>query len=229
METMNALTTRTRAKLDEATTRHWSDAQLQQWIMDGARDACRKAECLRSSYAGVAIAGTQSYTLSAASIKDLIRITRVTYKQVGQTEAYPLDYADFNSYDSMSWTTTQQSRPQMYGTWGFPPNLVLVLYPAPPDTGTIGVDYYRLPAAIADPAVDVVELPQGWEELAIDYATYQAMLQDGDDRWQTYKANYEAHLDDLIVTAIRFNDQAGMMNVGANGSVPQWLWDEGYS
>jgi len=90
--------------------------------------------------------------------------------------------------------------------------------------------YYRLPSddVLTDPTQEI-ELPQGWEELAVDYAVYQAMLQDGDDRWQAYKALYDEHLSDLTVTAIRFNDQAGMMNVGANGALPQWLWDEGWT
>lgn len=229
METMTALTTRLRAKLDETTAAHWTDAQLQQWIFDGAKDAARKSECNRDSYTQAAVAGTQTYALTASAIKDLVRINRVTYKQVGETEHYPLEYADFNTFDSMSWTTASRSRPMIYGTWGFPPNLSLVLYPAPVDAGTITVYYYRLPNnnVIADPSQNV-ELPQGWEEIAIDYAVWQALLQDGDDRWQAYKAIYDEHLADLTVTAIRFNDQAGMMNVGATGAVPQWLWDEGW-
>lgn len=226
---MTALTTRLRAKLDEVSARHWLTSQLQQWIYDGARDACRKAECLRDSTTVTAVAGTQTYSLTATSIKDLVRINRVTYKQVGETEHYPLEYFDFNSVDSQSWVTAQQSRPQQYSTWGFPPSVSLVLYPAPPDAGTITVYYYRLPdsSVIATPANNV-ELPQGWEDLAIDYAVYQALLQDGDERWQAYKAMYDEHLSDLTVTAIRFNDQAGMMNVGSRGAVPRWLWDEGY-
>lgn len=230
METMTALTTRLRAKLDETTAGHWTDAQLQQWIFDGAKDAARKAECNRDSYAGLTIvAGTQTYALTATGIKDLIRIHRVTYKSVGQTEHYPLDFADFNSYDSMSWATTAQERPVLYSTWGFPPNLSIVLYPAPPDVGTLTIYYYRLPsnAVIADPSQNV-ELPQGWEELAVDYAVWSALLQDGDDRWQAYKALYDEHLADLTLTAIRFNDQAGMMNVGMGGMQPQWLWDENW-
>ena len=230
METMTALTTRLRAKLDEVTAAHWLDSQLQQWIYDGAKDACRKSECLRDTYNGLTIvAGTQSYNLTATGIKDLIRIHRVTYKQVGETEHYPLDYADFNSLDSMSWTTANQSRPMLYGTWGFPPNLSIVLYPAPADAGTLTISYYRLPdsSVIATPSNNV-ELPQGWEEIAVDYAVWQALLQDGDDRWQAYKAIYDEHLADLTITAIRFNDQAGMMNIGATGAVPQWLWDEGW-
>lgn len=226
---MNACVTRLRAKLDEVAVAHWSTAQLQQWVFDGAKDAARKSECNRDTYVGIAVPGTQSYALTTSGIKDLIRITRVTYQQVGQTEQFPLDYADFNSYDSMSWATDSRSRPDIYATWGFPPNLTLVLYPAPSDAGNIRIDYYRLPSAnvLTDPT-QVVELPQGWEDLAIDYAVYQALLQDGDARWQQYKAIYDEHLADLTATAIRFNDQAGMMNVGAGGAVPQWLWDEGW-
>lgn len=229
METMTSLTTRLRAKLDEVSAAHWLTSQLQQWIYDGARDACRKSECLRDSATVVATAGTQQYSLTATGVKDLIRVHRITYTQVGQTPAYPLDYYDFDSLDSMSWTTLSRSRPVIYTTWGFPPAVNLVLYPAPSDAGTITIYYYRLPdsSVITTPANNI-EIPQGWEEITVDYAVYQALLQDGDSRWQAYKSLYDEHLADLIATAIRFNDQAGMMNVGAQGAVPRWLWDEGY-
>ncbi len=227
METMASLTTRTRAKLDEVVGAHWLTGQIQQWIFDGAKDACRRAECLRDIYTGTAIAGTQGYNLTATAIKDMIRIHRVTYKKVGMTDEVPLDYFDFNSVDSQSWATATRNTPLMYSTWGFPPSITLYLYPNPSDAGEFKVYYYRLPssACLADTTLNV-ELPQGWEELAVDYAVYQALLQDADPRWQQYKAIYDEHLSDLVLTAIRFNDQAGMMNTGYGASaVPQWLAD----
>jgi hypothetical protein len=229
---MASLTTRTRAKLDEIIASHWETTQLRRWIFDGARDACRRAECLRDTVAFAATAGTQTYSLSGTGkeeLESLIRIHRVTYKQVGQTEHYPLDYFDANSLDSMSWATANRNRPVMYTTWGFPPAVDITLYPNPSDAGTVTIYYYRLPSdACLTDAEENVEIPQGWEELCVDYATFQAMLQDGDSRWQAYKAIYDEHLADLMLTAIRFNDQAGMMNVGSFGAVPQWLWDEGW-
>jgi len=229
METMTSLLVRSRVKLDEVSARRWQDSHIAQWLYDGARDACRKAECLRDSVTVTAVAGTQTYALTSTGIKDLIRINRVTYKQVGQTDEIPLEYADYNSLDSMSWATTQQTRPTIYTTWGFPPSVSLVLYPAPSDAGTITIYYYRLPSnAVVTDYSQNLELPQGWEDIAIDYAVYQALLQDADPRWKEYKGIYDEHLSDMVVTAIRFNDQAGMMNVGQNGAVPRWLWDEGY-
>ena len=228
---MASLQTRTRAKLDEVSASHWETTQLRRWIFDGARDACRRAECLRDSASFTAVAGTQEYSLTTGTFDDIIRIHRVTYQSVGETEQYPLDYFDFFSQDSMSWATPYRNRPTQYATWGFPPSLTLVLYPNPSDAGTVNLYYYRLPNSdcLTD-ETEVVEIPQVWEELCVDYAVYQAMLQDNDQRWQQYKSIYDEHLSDLIVTAIRFNDQAGMMNVGsgAGSMVPQWLWDAGW-
>lgn len=228
---MASLQTRTRSKLDEITASHWETTQLRRWIFDGARDACRRAECLRDSVSFPAVAGTQEYNLNGTGdLENLIRIHRITYQSVGETEQYPLEYFDFNSQDSMSWATPYRNRPDRYSTWGFPPSLTLVLYPNPTDAGTVNVYYYRLPdnGCLSDETLDV-EIPQGWEDLCIDYAVYQAMLQDNDPRWQQYKAIYDEHLQDLLVTAIRFNDQAGAMAIGqSSGMIPQWLWDGGW-
>ena len=59
--TLGTLLTRTRDRLDESSARHWSDARLRDWIMDGLEDIAREAECLLATGTIAAVAGTQTY------------------------------------------------------------------------------------------------------------------------------------------------------------------------
>ena len=227
METYAALRTRLRTRLDELTAHRWLDADLLQKLYDGAKDVARKSESLRKTSTIAGVAGTQSYT----GPTDLIRVHRVTWKYASSPNVYPLEYRDFMSMDAVWWTqqTVAQQTPALFTMWGSPPALQLVLYPTPEAAGTITVYYYNLPADPATVASVTCELPQGWEDCAIDYATYMCLLEDRDPMWQTHKALYEEHMSDLTITAQRFSDQAGMIVPdGGVGAVPRFIWDENY-
>lgn len=228
MKTLAELVTGTRDMLDEASARMWTDAQLRRWIMEGARDVARRAECLQDRDTIPAAAGVQEYDLP----EGVVRVHRVEYQATGDNQRYTLEYRDWHTMDAVWWTsqTTTTSTPAMWTMWGFPPVLKLVVYPTPAVAGTFRVFYYRLPLELTDDGTSddrEVELPEGWHDLCVDYAMAMALRKDADPRWQEARGIYEQHLEDLLVTSIRWTDQAGMVTTETS-MVPRWLWDEGY-
>lgn len=222
MKTLLQVRTNLRSKLDETSARFWSDADLTQFINEGARDIVRRSETLQASTSINAVANTQEYTLPS----DVIRIYRVEYSQDGNI-FYPLEYHDFANMDSIWWSQQKTSKgiPTWFTMWGFPPTLKLVLYPTPSSstTNAIGVRYYRLPLE-ATANGDNVEVPEGWHDLVEDYAEYVALRKDHDQRWQEAKQLYEAKMGDMISVTRRWTDQADAITVGTN-MVPRWLYD----
>lgn len=198
-----------------------------QKLYEGAKDVARKAECNRDTATISAVAGTQQYTMPT----DVVRVHRVTYQETGASEIVPLDYQDFMSMDAIWWTqqTVAQSTPALYTMWGAAPNLTLVAYPTPAAAGTFTIYYYSLPVDPNGTGSTNCELPNGWEDCAVDYCVYMALLEDRDPNWQVWKQIYEEHMSDLVLTAQRFSDQAGMIVPDSGvGAVPRFIWDESY-
>ena len=229
MKTLGELVTATRDLLDESTARQWSDAQLRRWLLDGARDVARRTESLQDRFSIPATAGTQEYLLP----EDTVRIHRVEYVETSSEQTHTLEYRDWHTMDEVWWlsqTSTQQT-PQMWTMWGYPPNLKLVVYPTPAVGGAFKVFYYRLPLDLLDDGTQdtfPIELPEGWHDLAVEWAIVQAQRRDADPRWQEARGIYEDHLKDLYQTSIRWTDNAGMISSGSGAMVPQFLWDEGW-
>lgn len=242
MESYGSLIEQLRSRLDEYGREHqWLDSQLLRWIYEGGCKVAKKCECLEDRATIVAVSGTQEYTAPA----DMIRVHRVEFSNTGDSAIYALEYRDWMNMDSAWWTqqTVTQDTPQLFTMWGFPPNLRIVTYPTPSQAGAFRVFYYRLPHSpfldYTDPD-DIVELtdfnaqilaqlelPEGWHDAALDYAEYMALRKDADPRWQEAKALFEENVQELHDTAIRWTDQAGMISSDM-GSVPRFIWDEGY-
>lgn len=214
-----------RDRLDELDARQWTDAQLSKWINEGARDLTRRTECLRDRWTTPTVIGTQEYT----GPTDLIRLHRVEY-QAADDQTHALEYRDFQNMDSVWWSSqkTAEGTPLYYTTWGMPPNFKIVLFPTPAAVGTIRCFYYRLSATALDDTT-TVEVPEGWEDAVVTYAEMMAMRRDGNPAWQESKGLYEEKLSDLLVTAQRYGDQAGMIDTfNGSGGLPGWLVNDGY-
>lgn len=135
--------------------------------------------------------------------------------------------------NSIWWTqqTVTRDTPSFFTMWGYPPTMQMVTYPTPSHAGTFTIFYYKLPAnpsLQSAPEDEICELPEGWTDVALDYATYMALLRDADDRWQIFKSLYDEHLADLEELAIRYTDMAGMIVSDSGAMVPRFIWDEGY-
>lgn len=213
-----------RRKLNSLNIRRWTQEDLYIWINEGVDDVARRTESLRTKQTISISSGTQEVT----GPTDAVRVHMVQYQPNSQTSKYDLQYMEVKSMSSIAWTqvSSAQGRPAVFWTWGYPPNLMIDVYPIPAESGSLIVYYYRLPVPLAidgSSASISIDLPQGWEDLCVDYATYQAMLSDGDQRWSNYKDMYEQKLTALSDAATRYVDQAGMIDTG-NSLVPSWLY-----
>ena len=158
-DTLVALRTKVRRRLDENTARFWADEDLNDWINEGAREVARRAEVLQHTSTINAVGGVQQYSLP----NDTYRVHRVEWSRDG-TQSTTLEYRDFNSMDEVWWSSQRTSRgdPYWFTMWGFPPQLNLIVYPTPDVNiaSAFKVFYYRLPGlALAD--AQVVEIPGG--------------------------------------------------------------------
>jgi hypothetical protein len=224
-QTLSELRTSLRERISELNPRQFPDIYLNKLINEGARDLCRRTECLRDTWTIATAPATQQYT----GPSNIVRLHRVEVEDSDGSRT-PLEYRDFQSMDHV-WHTSQATAsgdPLLYTTWGMPPNLKVILYPTPSNAGTLRLHYYRFPtAAISD--ATAIEVPEGWEDAVVTYAEYKAWRRDGDSRWQDSKAIYEEVMADLLVTAVRYNDQSGSVDEWGNGfGLPAWLTDGDY-
>lgn len=225
---------RVRSNLTEPTPRFYTNTQLTDWINDGLRDIARRAEDLITYDQSIAIppytpvpgAAAPTYPLQT----DILRIHRIEFVPTGSiNQVYPLQASTQDEMDQI-WGTYQQN-PSSYPTWwvtrGYPGGtgrnqFLLQIYPVPSQAGTLNVFYYRLPTRIGDPVTDPsqllipLDLPEGWDDLPIDFATYKALMAQRDPEWQNRKAEYEEKIVQIIDMTRHAHDQASFMTYGLN-------------
>lgn len=219
--TLAQLRSDVRSRLDESTATFWSDAELTRWVNEGQNDIARRAECLRATDDIAVTAGTQTYD----GPTDLVRATAMEWHPSTSSAIHPLTYRDKHSADSL-WGTTQgtmDGTPMIWTSWGAPPTLTIQVYPTPIEDGELKLFYYKLPTELTTDT-DNVGVPTGWEDLVTEYATMHALRKDGDPRWQEAFQLYTDHLNHLLETALRFNDQAGQIDDVHGVMAPTWLY-----
>lgn len=215
-----------RNKLFSLNLNRYDSRSIRTWINDGVSDVARKTEALRATASVAITAGTES----VSAPNNCVRVHMVLYTPTSDpNRRYDLEYRDIKNLSSMGWGQADtQNRPVLFHTWGYPPNLTIGVYPKPSEGGTLDVRYYRLPVALATTtdadAGTVIDMVDGWEDLVVNFAVKEALLSDGDPRWQAYQSQYKEDIDALAEAAIRYTDQAGAYDTG-NSLVPQWLWE----
>lgn len=223
--TFTSLLTMTRDRLDEATARQWTDVQLRRWLNDGCKDLARKTEYLTERDTVAAVVSTREYSLDA----NILRVHRVEFTATGDSSTYPLEYVDVMNMDAFGWSarTLTSSHPYLYTIWGSIPNLKLIVHPGPSIAGNFVVYHYRLPTALAtDGTADASspEIPDGWDDLLVDYCEFRALRRDRDPRWTEAKAIYDENVTVMFEATRRWTDQAGMIVPGGSfGHLPSWL------
>lgn len=229
--TLLQVRTELRERLLEATARAWDDADLNSWINEGARDVARKTECLTASSLLAVTALDRDYSITVA----VVRIHRIEWQPSNSSQIYPLEGREFNTMDGIWWTgqATRQGTPQYYATWGYPPDITIVLYPTPTVSGNLKLFYARMPTDASGDAV-AVDVPEGWHDLVMDYAEYRAFRRARmDDRAAGAYQKYTEVMRDLVATLAgsgpHWNSAPGrivpMMPVGG---LPTWLTDGGW-
>lgn len=236
--TLSEYIRRSRSVLDEPISRFWSNAELTDWINDGARDLARKAEDLLTYDTSINItASVAVYPLPS----DVIRIHRAEFVPVNSTQTYPVRASTQDEMDQI-WGTYQQN-PASYPSWfvtrGYPGGsgsslFQIQFYPVPSQTGRINLYYYKLPARLGNPDQDftqlnlTIDLPEGWDDLIISYVEWRGLRKTKDPRWQEAYQLYQEQLDYLLNTTRFYHDQQQVISTASRMMVPQWLteWPE---
>lgn len=226
--TQSEALTRVRDRLREASAREWSDDMLRRWINDALRDIARTVEYAETTATVAIVAGTQSYSLAAIT-PAIARIHRVEFKATGDNQIYPLEYEDYSNLDSI-WGGSKAvslARPECWTAWGATPNISFLLYPKPSMAGTLTLYYYAIPSRLSETDTSsgstTLSIPDGWEDLIIDFTEYHALRRDRDQRWQEAKQFYDDKLQHMMNMTSRHSDQAGRMVSTGFGAVPGWL------
>jgi hypothetical protein len=218
--TLLAARTALRSRLDEVSAVQWTDAQLNLWLNEGAKDLARRTETIMT----VAVVNVTSGLNTVAAPTDVLRLYRVEYHRTGDNSVKALDYYDINNMDEIWWQSQESAvgEPWAYTTKGYPPSLTIQLYPTPSDAATLRVHYYQVPAtASADGST--LPIAAGWEDLVFDYAEMRAFRTDGDARWQTAFQIYEANANRMLEQTRRWVENVGGIQQSGAGMLPSWL------
>jgi hypothetical protein len=229
--------------------RQFTDTEITDWINDGLRDVARRAEVLLTvdqtiqvpafiptTLSQIPLYSLNLGSLSAYSDTDIVRINRIEFVPVNQTnQIYVLSASTQNEMDQI-WGTYQQNTstyPRWYVTRGYPGGtgrnaFTLQVYPCPSQAGTLNIFYYRLPIRISDPVADpsqyqiTLDIPEGWDDMVVEYAVVQGLKKERDPEWKDRKQEYEEKLADMVDVTRKFHDQQSYISYGTN-QLPAWL------
>lgn len=219
-QTLGQLRSRLRIRLDDLSERGWSNSELNMYISEGTRDVTRRAETNMTSSTVAVSSGTGLITSLPTDILRIYRTEWVT----SDDRRVPLEYRDMNNMDAVWWDhqNLTRSQPIMYCTQGYPPGLKIQLYPVPSESGTLRIFYYKIAAELTADS-DQADVPEGWDDMVLDYAEYRAYRRDADDRWITAQARYNENLNAMIESTRRYVEATGMIQE-AFPALPHWLY-----
>lgn len=231
--TLSEYIRRSRSVLDEPQARMWSDAELTDWINDGARDLARRAEDLLTYDQTITVTPNIAvYVLPA----DVIRIHRAEFVPTNSTQTYPIRASSQDEMDQI-WGV-YQANPSSYPSWfvtrGYPGGtgsslFQVQFYPVPAQPGIVNLYYYKMPKRLAAAETTLtIDLPEGWDDLIIQYVEWRALRKTKDPRWNEAYQIYNTNLDSLLNITRFFHDQQQVISTASRSTVPQWLteWPE---
>lgn len=206
--------------LDDTAQVYFDNTSLILWINQAQLDIARRAECLMD----YAEANCQPNVANYPMPQDAIRVHELTYSPNDPTQIYPLIYRGRQEMNSIWWInqTTPATYPLFYTTWQQPPMIMIQVYPVPASVGVLQYWYYRLPVSVSA-VTDIIDIPDGYEDLLRSYVRYCARRKSGDPMWQDDKALYEEGLSTLITNSRNWTDASGQMSMGG-AFTPGWLY-----
>lgn len=198
-----------RARLAEETPGFYTDSQIRSWLNDGVREVARRSFWKRTSDTVVVLAGDQFYTAPT----DAIQVYRVEYHPDTSGSIYRLEYRDINAMDIV-WGINQsigQGTPEYYTMVSANP-LSIELCPTPSTPGELKVFYYAMPDDLAvttnSDAAATLDVPVGWEDLPIEWATALGFRKSRDaNAYQLAVAAFAQNLGRLTEVATRYTDE----------------------
>ena len=220
---------RVRDNLDEQTQGSWLQQSLRRWINEGMQDAARETKALKGTTTINVATGVSEYTL-AANILEVYRL----YFVDAAGNRNPLAPTQYEGADQI-WGANQNTRsgdPVMFTTWGFPPSLVMKVYPTPTANvvGGFILHIARMPALLDITGAGdgtAVDFPESWIDVIVDYCEYRALRKDRDPRWQESYNFYREKRDALQDTDYLDVSRNVIIDAVA-GSVPSWIADPGW-
>jgi hypothetical protein len=208
--------------LDDENGLVYPSSSTQRWINDACSDIAKRAECLWTTV-NINTVGGQAVTVLEVA-KPIIRVHRITWTFDG-VQIYPLEFRTVNDMDSVwgIWQTQPSAWPAYCSFWESPPVLTVQLFPVPSPSGTMSVWYYRNSTPCVNPP-DYLDIPEGWEPTARQYAKYMALRRTADPRWQEERELYEAGLESLIAATRQYHDQASGQVTSGGAGMPWWMF-----
>lgn len=227
-QTLSQLETNLESILDEIyggtnQFRFWSQAEIDVWLNEGARDIARRAESLLVYDTSIAaMPNTARYALPA----QIIRLHRVEYQPVGSFLVYPLKPKTYDEIDPIAGINPllQSSYPYYFYMWGYPPNITMQVYPVPSQAGHFNLFYYKMPTPMVNPT-DICDLPSGWEDLVVTYGEYRARRKARDPLWSEVKNEYEQKVTEHIDVTRQWHDQQRHVITESGLGIPSWLYE----
>lgn len=202
-----------RSRIDEPTESFWKDYEIREWLNEGVAEVARRSEWNRASDEIAVTIGTQVYVCPT----DLIRAYRIEFQPTSSSMKYPLEYRDFNQMDVI-WGLSQsvtQSIPEFWTSWLANP-ISIHIAPKPALAGQLNLFYYAMPADLnthdSGDANVALSVPQGWEDLPVEWATALAWRKDR--RPQEYgmaKSAFEETISEFIQASARWTDAPTMI------------------
>lgn len=225
-DTLANFISKIRVDLDERTAAFYTDADLTNWINEGAREVARRAEVGQAKSTSVTITANSTALLSMPT--DVIQIHRVEFQTTtSPQQIYPVELKTYEEMDRI-WGWTQAATgtyPTCVVFWGEPPSLNAQLWPIPAVNGNLNIFYYQVPTQLTSTqSTSLVTCPQGWEDVIQLYVEYRALRRARDGEWQGAKAIYEEKIENLIEKTVQWHDQAQTVITGMGATVPNWLY-----
>lgn len=200
MATLSDLISRTRDRIGEPTEGYWTNREIRGYINEAARDISRRSEALSTDATLSVVAGTTSYTLPTNVVKLL---KPATFTPTGSSARYPLDPVDRSNAISR-WGISQDintGTPCMYTITGYAGTYAMVIYPKPSVAGTINYRYAKYTTDLSTTGSQdgsSVDIPFGWEDVAVDYAEYRCWMKRRErDMAAAARQSYDAGLAGL--------------------------------
>jgi hypothetical protein len=215
--------------LDETSPQFWTNTMLKAWLNQACKDVSRVTQSLWQTYTFAATPTKANYTLPT----DMLGVHKLTFLiktgGVSSQQWFNLEYRGIKQMDEI-WGILHQlpaAYPNAFYIWNdvTPPGTkwYVGIYPVPATTGTFILYYYRASktATTTGAHLDIV---QGYEDVAYEYAVYKAKRRDRDPTWQTAKQLYDAMLLNMKDQTSRFSDEANQFVNDANAQWPVYLY-----
>lgn len=219
MVTMGQALAGVRTRLDESTTRAWTDPEIRGWVNEAVAEISRRTEALEnSSFINVSVGATE-----VPMPADCLRVSRLEWwVDDAGTRIIPLEIREKFAMDSV-WAGGQKSTtgtPHYAAPFGYPPQLAFLLYPLPAVDGSVMVYYAQAAPTLATDTSDdasTLSIPTGWDDLIFDYATQCAQRRDGNPAWQDTRNVFEAKLQQMWTMVQFYHNQGGQITEDATG------------